>query len=56
MVAEAEIMCQQSILVLDVKYHLCAMQEHAVKAGMSSIANAIPIFSQVRVLPESMES
>ncbi|KAL4380871.1 hypothetical protein AHAS_Ahas04G0076800 [Arachis hypogaea] len=41
MVAEAEIMFQQSIPVLDVKYHLCAMQEHAVKESAVSCSELI---------------
>ena len=54
MVAEAEAMYQQSIPALDVKYHLFVTQEHSVKVEVSPTANAVPIFSQVRVSPESI--
>ncbi|XP_027332367.1 probable protein phosphatase 2C 47 isoform X2 [Abrus precatorius] len=50
MVAEAEIICQQSIPMLDVKYHLCVAQEHNVKVEISptSPSPSVPIFGQVR--------
>ncbi|KAJ1420837.1 hypothetical protein SESBI_13984 [Sesbania bispinosa] len=54
MVVEAEIICQQRIPVLDVKYHLCVAQEHGVKVEVSPTSNAVPIFSQVRVSSESI--
>ncbi|KAJ1403042.1 hypothetical protein SESBI_27649 [Sesbania bispinosa] len=48
MVAEAEIICQQSIPMLDVKYHLCVAQEHNVKAEVSptSPSPSVQIFGQ----------
>ncbi|KAK7303640.1 hypothetical protein RJT34_14551 [Clitoria ternatea] len=45
MVAEAEFMCQQSIPMLDVKYHLCVPHEHAVKVEVS------PTFAHLKVPP-----
>jgi hypothetical protein len=49
MVAEAEIICQQTISMLDVKYHLCVAQEHNVKVEISptSPTPSIPIFAHV---------
>jgi hypothetical protein len=51
MVAEAEIICQQTISMLDVKYHLCVAQEHNVKVEISptSPTPSLPIFAHVRV-------
>ncbi|TKY54289.1 phosphatase 2C 13 [Spatholobus suberectus] len=48
MVAEAEIICQQSIPMLDVKYHICVAQEHNVKVEVSptSPSPSVPIFGQ----------
>lgn len=56
MLVETEIICQQSIPVLDVKYHLCVAQEHAVKVEVSPTSNAVPIFKQVRVSSESIST
>jgi hypothetical protein len=51
MVAEAEIICQQTISMLDVKYHLCVAQEHNVKVEISptSPTPSLPIFAHVRL-------
>lgn len=48
-VAEAEIICQQNIPMLDVKYHICVAQEHNVKVEVSpkSPSPPVPIFGQV---------
>ncbi|KAG5011007.1 hypothetical protein JHK87_019522 [Glycine soja] len=47
-VAEAEIICQQNIPMLDVKYHICVAQEHNVKVEVSpkSSSPSVPIFGQ----------
>lgn len=55
MVLETEIIYQQSIPVLDVKYHLCVAQEHGVKVEVSA-SNAVPVFSKVRVSSESIST
>jgi len=49
MVAEAEIICQQTIPMLDVKYHICVAQEHNVEVEVSpkSPSPSVPIFGQV---------
>ncbi|KAK7329613.1 hypothetical protein VNO77_23783 [Canavalia gladiata] len=54
MVTEAEIICKQSIPMLDVKYHLCVAHEHGVKVEVSPTSNAVPIFGHVRVSSESV--
>ncbi|RDY09332.1 putative protein phosphatase 2C 13, partial [Mucuna pruriens] len=50
MVGEAEIICQQSIPKLDVKYHICVAQEPNVKVEVSptspSPSPLVPIFGQ----------
>ncbi|KAK7348010.1 hypothetical protein VNO80_22558 [Phaseolus coccineus] len=48
MVAEAEIICQQTIPMLDVKYHICVAQEHNVEVEVSpkSPSPSVPIFGQ----------
>ncbi|TKY72453.1 phosphatase 2C 13 [Spatholobus suberectus] len=56
MVAEAEIICQQSIPMLDVKYHLRVGQEQGVKVEVSPTSNAVPIFGHVRGSAESVET
>ncbi|KAI4335040.1 hypothetical protein L6164_013724 [Bauhinia variegata] len=56
MVAEAEIICPQSIPMLDVKYHLCVAQEHNVKVEVSPTTPSVPIFGEVRVSSESISS
>lgn len=56
MVAETEIICQKSIPMLDVKYHLCVAQEHGVKVEVSPTANVVPIFGHVRVAAESVST
>nr|AFK37351.1 unknown [Lotus japonicus] len=50
MVVETELICQQqTIPVLDVKYHLHVAQEHALKVEVSPSSNAgIPVFSHVK--------
>ncbi|KAI5415502.1 probable protein phosphatase 2C 13 isoform X1 [Lathyrus oleraceus] len=49
MVAEADFICQPSISMLDVKYHLCVAQEHSVKVEVSpkSPTPSLPIFGHV---------
>lgn len=42
MVAEAEIICQQGIPRLDVKYHLCVAQEHNVKVEVPPTSPSAP--------------
>ncbi|XP_020221573.1 probable protein phosphatase 2C 13 [Cajanus cajan] len=57
MVTEAEIMCQQSIPMLDVKYHLRVAQEHAVKVDVvSPSSNVVPVFAHVRLETVSAET
>ncbi|MED6213000.1 hypothetical protein PIB30_089033 [Stylosanthes scabra] len=46
MVAEAEIICKQSIPMLDMKYHLCVAQEQNVKIEVSPTSPSVPIFGQ----------
>ncbi|KAL4397929.1 hypothetical protein HN51_002499 [Arachis hypogaea] len=46
MVAEAEIICKQSIPMLDMKYHLCVTQEQNVKIEVSPTSPSVPIFGQ----------
>lgn len=56
MVAEADFICQPSISMLDVKYHLCVAQEHSVKVEVSpkSPTPSLPIFGHVRVCSYSI--
>lgn len=56
MVLETEIIYQQSIPVLDVKYHLCVSQENGVKVDVSPASNVVPIFNQLRVSSESIST
>ncbi|XP_027333903.1 probable protein phosphatase 2C 13 [Abrus precatorius] len=56
LVTEAEILCQQSIPMLDVKYHLCVAHEHGVKVEVSPTSNGVPIFGHVRVPSESVSA
>ncbi|XP_058723591.1 probable protein phosphatase 2C 13 [Vicia villosa] len=56
MVLETEIIYQQSIPVLDVKYHLCVSQENAVKVDVSPASNVVPVFNQLRVSTESIST
>ncbi|CAJ1963093.1 unnamed protein product [Sphenostylis stenocarpa] len=56
MVTEAEIICQKSIPMLDVKYHLRMAQEHGVNVEVSPTSNAVPIFGHVRVAAESVST
>ncbi|XP_028760060.1 probable protein phosphatase 2C 13 [Neltuma alba] len=51
-----EIVCQQSIPVLDVEYHLRVAQEHNVKVEVSPRSSSVPIFGQVRVSSESIST
>ncbi|KAF7837669.1 putative protein phosphatase 2C 13 [Senna tora] len=53
MVTEAEMICQQRIPVLDVKYHLCVAQEHNVKVEVSPTSPPVTFFGQVLVSSES---
>ncbi|CAK8563845.1 unnamed protein product [Lathyrus sativus] len=57
MVAEAEIICQPSISMLDVKYHLCVAQEHSVKVEVSpkSPTPSLPIFGHAVSCSEIMK-
>ncbi|XP_058757398.1 probable protein phosphatase 2C 13 [Vicia villosa] len=57
MVPEAEIICQPSISMLDVKYHLCVAQEHSVKVEVSpkSPSPSIPIFGHAASCSEIMK-
>nr|AGV54359.1 protein phosphatase 2C 13-like protein [Phaseolus vulgaris] len=55
-VTETEIICQKSIPMLDVKYHLCVAQEHGVKVEVSPTSNVVPIFGHVRVAAESVST
>ncbi|CAJ1940754.1 unnamed protein product [Sphenostylis stenocarpa] len=57
MVAEAEIICQQSIPMLDVKYHICVAQEHKVEVEVSpkSPSPSVPIFGQAVNRPDIIE-
>ena len=56
MMTEAEIICQQSIPVLDVKYHLSVAEEHNIKVEVSPTSPAAPIFAEVRVSSESVSA
>jgi len=57
MVAETEFICQQSISMLDVKYHLCVTQEHNVKVDVSPTSpptSSLPIFAHVSLFSYSL--
>lgn len=50
MVAEAEIICKQSVTVLDMKYHLCvATQDRSLPIDVSSSPTPSPSIREVRV-------
>ncbi|CAL5199049.1 unnamed protein product [Lathyrus oleraceus] len=57
MVAEADFICQPSISMLDVKYHLCVAQEHSVKVEVSpkSPTPSLPIFGHAVSCSEIMK-